>query len=94
MTLFDSIRYPISVPVRLEELEALPVSLYTTWARTLMGPGYNDSPTMFIMVAVATEVALQSLKVEPDPEMAMRGKKSVELLRQMILDWDGDEHIQ
>jgi hypothetical protein len=40
MTVFDVLRYPISSPPTVEELEALPEDLYYEWISTSVWRGY------------------------------------------------------
>lgn len=88
MTIFDSIRYPISVPIRVEELEALPPALYYKWTALVLDSPRNMTPEMFIMIASATEAAIEALLNEPSVTKSYRGKDAAELLRKMILEWD------
>jgi hypothetical protein len=54
MSIFDVIKYPISIPPKREELEALPVDLLVEWmsAAGFADPDYSD-PSLLISRALA-----------------------------------------
>jgi hypothetical protein len=73
MSLFDVIRYPISMPPTEAEILALPNSLFKRWTES--SKEWSDSPTQSFVAywysAVRNETQIQDIK----------------LLRQMIKDY-------
>ena len=76
MTLFDSIRWPVSTPPTAEQLEALPPRLYYRFIDSRPGtPSANPTPEQM------------AAWFQNHPATA---HQEAQRLRAMILDWDDD----
>lgn len=79
MTIFDTLRYPISTPPTEAELAALPRSLYARWLKYTRWP---TSPSAYIVASFYNDIQLitsDSGKIYNDELI---------LLRKMIRDYE------
>ena len=77
MTIFDSIRYPISDLPTVKELEVLPSDLFNQWVESTEWNHPDRRKTPFL---IGTWYALT-------PALKMADVKEVKLLRKMILEY-------
>jgi len=85
MTIFDTLRYPISIPPTVEELEALPWDLYIHWLEV-------EHKSSAIERATVHRILKEIFTEQPDSQVARNMLKSLTTLRKMIAEWNEDEH--
>lgn len=86
MSLFDCIRYPISVPPLCSELEALPRELFDKWGLTTFESNVSPQAVARIYQIIHEEARDDTTSVRMRENML----KSCEQLRKMIADWDAE----
>jgi hypothetical protein len=92
MTIFDSIKYPISEYPTAEELEALPDELYKKWIGT---SSWNDTEAVNNREWVALWMSshLQDPEIFPgrgtSPKDMEEILQDLKLLRKMIMEYEG-----
>ena len=86
MSLFDVIKYPISIPPTKEEFEALPDEIYINWSQltenSFIPKRIHTDNQNSIRMAKNSAVYWFNISVSADD------RKDLELLRQMIKEYD------
>jgi len=79
MTIFDTIRYPLSEPPTFKQLKTLPRSIYDEWIRKIYGEVTVDTIQIFYMATTLMQL------YRTDDDLYHRRMK---LLRRLIKDYD------
>jgi hypothetical protein len=63
MTIFNVIKYPVSYPPKLEEIEALPPSLFRRWRYKIQLGGFTPYEILFWHDAVTRDIPLAKIEL-------------------------------